>query len=654
MSTFTFSAVSDDMPGTALFPVVDIIGGVPLPNCPYANSALPPDSQSPVFNSSIGATHLQEQAFSYHNPATTSTFMVISVASCIFGILTLANYNQVRIFNRCISHPSVLNREFAAVFFTVSFSYGIDTVRYMLNTSHASRHIVHSSNLPNFPSSPPVSSIVGPHIIDAWLLIVSSFLRMLAVSLASFALLKQFRNQSIFSNLSSQNSNQNASSIFESLGDTSHRLRNSLHSESPSNDDETAEPLLPSPDLVDNCGTTVAYRGWSDREHSNGTFGVYHTDASGPLHSSTEPSSARSHASVLSSLHHVPITSQGNVHNASLSSDADVSNRDIFCSREGSISLNVDAHPFHESNGVERDMGMYQTDFQMSPCSFTWIQGVFSKFKLLSYYLIETFVFRWSFLCFVLLLFRIIGQLIVIDSGAFVDSLEPSTSVYQPLASRAILATEVSPDFDQFRYLTFMILSILQIAPLIIIAFAIGLNRSHSQVISQTSISRVTRRRRRFHGPSSLTKILFIVGAILSCALWIEPSITSRLVQLQIRASLNSNESFEDRMCVVPPWWWLEASSVPLQEKHVTLLSQKQSVQSLITKKSIFRPKESGLGRTTLQVHGWASWIDLIQWTGFIGLWAMFSAMRLEYKRNMEKWVWITVSEVQNTFDFRQ
>ena len=71
-------------------------------------------------------------------------------------------------------------------------------------------------------------------------------------------------------------------------------------------------------------------------------------------------------------------------------------------------------------------------------------------------------------------------------------------------------------------------------------------------------------------------------------------------------------------ICVVPPYWWLEK-----QQNNVVEIT-----------------------------HGWASWIDALQWVSGVGVYLVFSAMRAEYIRNMEDWVWIIVSQVQNTFNF--
>ena len=105
-------------------------------------------------------------------------------------------------------------------------------------------------------------------------------------------------------------------------------------------------------------------------------------------------------------------------------------------------------------------------------------------------------------------------------------------------------------------------------------------------------------------------KTLLAFGVLQSTIFWMEPSIWSRLF---------SNSS----SCVVPPWWW-----------HPKSLSF-----DLVPQLSI--------------LNGWASMMDLAQWTGGLGIYWIFLFMRLEYQRCADEWVFLTVSEVQSTFGFR-
>jgi hypothetical protein len=55
-----------------------------------------------------------------------------------------------------------------------------------------------------------------------------------------------------------------------------------------------------------------------------------------------------------------------------------------------------------------------------------------------------------------------------------------------------------------------------------------------------------------------------------------------------------------------------------------------------------------------IPAHGWASYVDILQWIGALGLHGCFSFMKAEYLRNSEAWIALTVSQVQNEFDFRR
>lgn len=55
-----------------------------------------------------------------------------------------------------------------------------------------------------------------------------------------------------------------------------------------------------------------------------------------------------------------------------------------------------------------------------------------------------------------------------------------------------------------------------------------------------------------------------------------------------------------------------------------------------------------------IPAHGWGSYMDLIQWIGALGLHGIFSFMKSEYVRNSDAWIALTVSQVQNEFDFRR
>eukprot|EP01114_Cavostelium_apophysatum_P021347 TRINITY_DN7425_c0_g1_i1.p2 TRINITY_DN7425_c0_g1~~TRINITY_DN7425_c0_g1_i1.p2 ORF type:complete len:133 (+),score=17.06 TRINITY_DN7425_c0_g1_i1:692-1090(+) len=53
-------------------------------------------------------------------------------------------------------------------------------------------------------------------------------------------------------------------------------------------------------------------------------------------------------------------------------------------------------------------------------------------------------------------------------------------------------------------------------------------------------------------------------------------------------------------------------------------------------------------------VFYFASWVDLISICYFVSLIFFFIFARNEYQRNMEETIWSTVSQIQDTFDFRR
>jgi len=53
-------------------------------------------------------------------------------------------------------------------------------------------------------------------------------------------------------------------------------------------------------------------------------------------------------------------------------------------------------------------------------------------------------------------------------------------------------------------------------------------------------------------------------------------------------------------------------------------------------------------------VTGYLSWVDILSLVNFVSLLMFFLFLRSEYLRNMEECIWSTVSQIQDTFDFRR
>lgn len=151
---------------------VDVLGGNPLTNCPFPDSSLPPTP-------SEGAI--------LHFPTVSLSYFVFFASFVIQGLRTLLKYNTVKIFNRKIDHPSVLNKEISVMFFTVAASFLIDGIRYSLNLP------ISTPRNYNFNEE---QWFAGPHIIDAWLLLGSSILRSMGLLFLSLGLNQQIMYRS--------------------------------------------------------------------------------------------------------------------------------------------------------------------------------------------------------------------------------------------------------------------------------------------------------------------------------------------------------------------------------------------------------------------------------------------------------------------------
>ncbi|KAH6567243.1 hypothetical protein BASA60_009140 [Batrachochytrium salamandrivorans] len=609
--------------------IVDVIGGMPLPSCPYLSSSYSPKAyritsniSSDASNISSDASTIQLQSFVAHpNPATSFTFCTIAVTSLAFAILTLLNYNQVRIFNRRISHPSVLNRELAAFFFVISISFFIDTVRYVLDTAHASRPIVPlMPNLSNSTKGPPTSYIVGPHVIDAWLLMASSLLRNIAAFLLSLALNKQLKHGSLVAALALDPSNRFSSGTI--------RISSRSHSPSSRNPEHhtihtgygcSSRSLLHvripvdvySPaDIADHSGEgEIDSDNGAGNDSEDSQSDTHCVSASTPLLSALPSHQSRSHLTLSTKfLQEEPASPRGesiSVRHDALESAGSASRGDTSSHRNSLHSLGqggTSVSALHSSErllDLENDSYLPTVPLQSTCLSLDWVKG---------------WIVRLNF---------------------------------QLIQDPMLAASSDSAYSDSTRFVVSLLISFLQAIPVVAFSILIFLSTPLNQGQSSTPTMRVSRRQQRLKGPSMLSKSLFIVGAVLSCMWWFEPSITSRIIQTHVQSTMLPGSSYESNICIVPPWWWLENTQ---EEEEVDTSSSNMLFDMTDSNASIYLYTHR---RVAIQAHGWASWMDVIQWLGLVGLCSLFSAMRLEYKRNMEEWVWITVSEVQNTFDFR-
>lgn len=95
--------------------VFDILGGIPLPNCPYPATAIVPSSTLPRTAATIYAGDKAEQNVLF-NPTVSVTYLSLGIMCLGFGLVAGLRMNAVRVFNRKIKDPSVRNVWWALFF----------------------------------------------------------------------------------------------------------------------------------------------------------------------------------------------------------------------------------------------------------------------------------------------------------------------------------------------------------------------------------------------------------------------------------------------------------------------------------------------------------------------------------------------------------
>ncbi|KAI8918750.1 hypothetical protein BC831DRAFT_516105 [Entophlyctis helioformis] len=763
----------------------DVFGGRPLPNCPYASSSLPPaaapaaalqqqplqqplppfppGSSSSAFMLALPLQQQQQQPqpqqplplqpqpqqqLLFHNPAISASFLGISLAAFVFAALTLARFDQVRIFNRRIAHPSVRNREYAALFFLLSASFAIDAVRYILDLPHAPRPSLAllatppsawlapspNSSLPPLPPLPlphtPASSIVGPHVIDAWLLMASALLRSAAVFVLALALNQQRKHRSLAIDppprspsrrdsfagpprLGTLGSPNRSSARHSAPARTRQHQQHAQHS-----GDESNAPLLPShlpiytsplnaslpagaslgsqspaaalgaahpphpPLLATGPGSTSGSAAGSATGGVHGNFGPpFRRSLASPSRSSSGSFAASAAAAASATPSGAvglnglpapgitvavppslgPISPRLSATRPGGSAAGGSASRAFGTGSLGPQASRLSRRSSHSSleQGSFRDDSSvdYTTDADHDdddaatpllggrrPRLLDWPSIWFYKIKDSTRAFLRQLFFNWEFVFVLLFLAKITGMLLVVDPAAFIDDSLVSGNGSFDLRSAA---TNVALNSDDARFIAMGVLSALQFIPLLIMLFCIVTGSSQPPQRTQTS-GRPSRRARRRQGPAILTKCLFCISVLMMSVWWIEPSLVSRAIEQHIQGTMDPQTGYEGSVCVVPPWWWLEVprnTSAPTMPDGQLLPSEAFAATAM---------HRGGSDRIGLNAHGWASWVDVSQWVGMAGLWILFLAMRAEFKRNMEEWVWVTVSEVQNTFDFRR
>ncbi|KAI8821716.1 uncharacterized protein EV422DRAFT_578010 [Fimicolochytrium jonesii] len=173
--------------------------------------------------------------------------------------------------------------------------------------------------------------------------------------------------------------------------------------------------------------------------------------------------------------------------------------------------------------------------------------------------------------------------------------------------------------------------------PLLILLILSGTAPSPSPPPSRRTSSSTPTGRRRRHHPTWTTKLLLLTAGACYVPWMVEPGVLTRAIDAVVMHG-PAGANYESRVCAVPPWWWLEADDSAAKWKRV----------------ADAEGRYDGARTERPDLHGWASWVDVGMWVGFVGECLFFAVVRREWRRNKEEWVWLTVSELQSIFDFRR
>jgi hypothetical protein len=184
-------------------------------------------------------------------------------------------------------------------------------------------------------------------------------------------------------------------------------------------------------------------------------------------------------------------------------------------------------------------------------------------------------LFSMTTIITVIWVFRVAIMLLTIDSTRLGDTIGPGEFQSWPLFQSLASVIQMIP----FWHLVFVIV----------------------KTPASTIQARPRQGSNRAFGPSIGSKFLLIFSCITTTIFWLEPSIVSRMIE-----TLNGH-AFNESACIVPPFWWVDRDV------------------------AIF-----GHDKIVIPAHGWASSLDIMQWFGGFGLYAIFYFMKIEYTRNME------------------
>ncbi|KAJ3116060.1 hypothetical protein HDU96_010526 [Phlyctochytrium bullatum] len=528
---------------------IDLLGGEPLPNCPYPSSSIPPVLTQPNGSASPSSS---EPDYRLHNPAASFTFSTLAVVCMAFAITILVQYNSVRVFNRTIRDASVRNTLWALFFAAFGMSYGLDAIRFITDIANMG----FGSDMEPEPGSG--DGVVAPETLDNWMLMFSAFLRILGVLFLTAALEHQLVHRS-------PGRVKEPRSLF--LSGHGYRQRQFNHGSTADARTPLRSSLPRGPSygatgrnltVQTNGGTMIG--AWP-RTPSRNSF----SSASAPLSAgpqSSRPPSAQSTSGRRSSRN---FNQTDRIMEDETVAEPEVM-EDSADSDMRSISSTPPASPMPDEN-----LNPSLTD-----------PAMFGKMYFIPPALVYPGRIEPTPIAFRLHVLSSIIQKIPIFLAVFkiIFSAPPRPADLRTRERGADPERDPQP-------------------------WGIGGSNVGGRPPSRSSFSIMP------GGPGLRARALLLASAFCLVAALIEPSYLSAF------ASTYWNP--DTSICVVPPWWWLDNKTT-----------------------SVFHNARG--------THGWASAVDLSIWIGGLGFLLGFYFVVIEFKRNMEEWIWATVSQVQETF----
>ncbi|KAI9364482.1 hypothetical protein DFJ73DRAFT_809656 [Zopfochytrium polystomum] len=155
----------------------DILGGIPLPNCPFNTTAIVvPIPPVPVY----------AHPFILHFPVVSVSFIAAGLSCATLVVFILTRLNSLSVLNRRISHASIKNWLWAWVFALFAISYLGDGTRYALNLPAAKS--VDSRSFSDAEADDLQGAIVHRKVVNDWIVLSVACSRVLAVSMLALAL----------------------------------------------------------------------------------------------------------------------------------------------------------------------------------------------------------------------------------------------------------------------------------------------------------------------------------------------------------------------------------------------------------------------------------------------------------------------------------